>query len=130
MIQSFVMMYNDLKLSLNLPMKGDIFIESAHSLGRFGLLVAKSVRCFCCPLFMSISQGSKGGPRGTKPSPTVASVPCQKISIITTVSPPPPLVKYYSLLFGQEPYYEYYPCGLLAFKKKLLTTITTFLFFW
>ena len=70
MIQSFVMMYNDLKLSLNLPMKGDIFIESAHSLGRFGLLVAKSVHCCCCPLFMSISQGSKGGPRGAKPSPT------------------------------------------------------------
>ena len=41
-------------------------------LGRFGLVGAKSVHGgLCCPLPMRFSQGSKGGPRGAKLSPTV-----------------------------------------------------------
>ena len=36
-------------------------------LGRFGLVVAKSVHGWgLCPLPMRFSQGSKGGPRGAK----------------------------------------------------------------
>ena len=33
------------------------------------------IRLGVCPLPMQFSQGSKGGTRGTKPSPTVASIP-------------------------------------------------------
>ena len=49
----------------------NLYFRRISPLGRFGLVVAKSVR-YCCPRFMCISQGSKGGPRGAKPSPTVA----------------------------------------------------------
>ena len=45
------------------------------TLGQFGLVVAMSVSPQLCPLPMLFSQGSKGGPRGEKLSPIVASVP-------------------------------------------------------
>ena len=38
-----------------------------------------------CPLPMQFSQGSKGGPRGAKPSPTVASVPWKMLRL--TIGP-------------------------------------------
>ena len=48
-------------------------------LSRYGLVVAKSVHGglteWLCPLPTRFSQGSKGGPREAKLSPTVASVP-------------------------------------------------------
>ena len=68
-----------------------ITFEQIGPLGRFCLVVANSVRFCCCHLFMSISQGSKGGPRGAKTSPTAASVPSKNLpSLPLSVSPPLP----------------------------------------
>ena len=57
----------------------------------FCLVVEMSVSGYRCPLPMRFSQGSKGGPRGAKPSSTVASVPWKiyhhydyQIPLITT----------------------------------------------
>ena len=60
----------------------DLCFHQIGQLGRFGLVVAMSVRLFvvcCCPLPLRFSQGSKGGPRGAKLSPTVASVPLKNV---------------------------------------------------
>ena len=51
-------------------------------------------RC-CCPLPMQFSQGSKGGPRGAKPSPTVASVPWKNIATRPNQTRPPPFLSFF-----------------------------------
>ena len=75
------------------------YFHQSGPLGRFGLLVAMFIRLLsfvviCCVLSPSheILPGRKGGPRGAKPSPTVASVPKKMYITMTGSLPlfPPP----------------------------------------